>query len=64
MSKKFKKFSTGSDAIVNLVIDLMTFGVEAISSTITWMVLYSLHHPEVQERIHREIDEVKQFLCF
>ncbi len=58
---KWKNLSV-SETIVNLVIDLMTVGVESISSTLTWMILYTLHNPEVQERIHSEMNEVKQKL--
>ncbi|XP_036407749.1 steroid 17-alpha-hydroxylase/17,20 lyase [Megalops cyprinoides] len=32
-------------------------GVETTSTTLLWVLAFLLHHPEVQERIHRELDE-------
>lgn len=33
-------------------------GSETTSTTLAWAVRYLLHNPEVQDRLHREIDEV------
>ncbi|CAK6974741.1 steroid 17-alpha-hydroxylase/17%2C20 lyase [Scomber scombrus] len=32
-------------------------GVETTSTTLLWILAYLLHHPEVQERVQRELDE-------
>ena len=40
--------------------DLFTAGMETLSTSIQMTVLQMLHHPEVQERVHREIDEVSR----
>jgi len=40
------------------LIDLFMAGSETTSTSITWSIFYLLHHPEVQERLHRELDTV------
>ncbi|XP_061816473.2 cytochrome P450 17A2 [Nerophis lumbriciformis] len=32
-------------------------GVETTSTTLLWIIAYLLHHPEVQERVQKELDE-------
>uniref|UniRef100_A0A8C2ZYF1 Cytochrome P450, family 17, subfamily A, polypeptide 2 n=1 Tax=Cyclopterus lumpus TaxID=8103 RepID=A0A8C2ZYF1_CYCLU len=32
-------------------------GVETTSTTLLWILVYLLHHPEVQERVQKELDE-------
>ncbi|GFR71518.1 cytochrome P450 2U1 [Elysia marginata] len=38
------------------VMDLLGSGTETTSATIAWCVLYLLHHPRVQVKVHEEID--------
>ncbi|KAI8497864.1 hypothetical protein Bbelb_245160 [Branchiostoma belcheri] len=40
-----------------LIGDLFLAGTETTSSTLTWALLYMLRHPDVQDNVHREIDE-------
>ena len=32
-------------------------GAETTSSSLLWAILFLLHHPEVQRKVHAEIDE-------
>jgi len=40
------------------VSDLFGAGSETTSNTLTWAILYLITHPKVQEKLHREIDQV------
>ena len=42
----------------NNLIDLFIAGMETTSSSLLWTFFYLLHHPEVQKRVHQELDEV------
>ena len=48
----------GYYAMVNNFIDLFVAGMETTSSSIIWTFLYLLHHPDVKNRIHEELDKV------
>ena len=43
---------------MNVALDLWLAGMETTVTTLKWAFLYLLHHPEVQNRIHKELDEV------
>ena len=49
---------TGHYALFNNMIDLFIAGMETTSSALLWTILYMLHYPEIQARVHAEIDEV------
>ena len=36
----------------------MSVGSETTATTLSWAVLYMILYPQVQEKIHKEIDEV------
>ena len=38
--------------------DLFGAGTESTNTTLRWALLYLLHHPDVQLRVQREIDDV------
>lgn len=40
------------------IADLLTAGTETVTSTLLWFYLYMVHYPEIQEKIHEEIDQV------
>ena len=46
----------GEHSLVSSLVDLFAAGTETTSSTLLWGLLYLLHHPEVQDKIHQEVD--------
>ena len=38
--------------------DLFIAGAETTSTTVRWFMLYMITHPEIQKKIHNEIDSV------
>uniref|UniRef100_A0A914UYU2 Uncharacterized protein n=1 Tax=Plectus sambesii TaxID=2011161 RepID=A0A914UYU2_9BILA len=42
----------------NVAFDLWGAGLETTLTTLRWSILYMIHHPEVQEKIHQELDRV------
>ena len=49
-------------AIMGSVNDLFLAGMETTSSSLVWMSLFMIHHPEVQEKVYQEIKQVKKTL--
>ncbi len=50
----------GIATIVNSMIDLFMAGMETTSSSLVFSFLHLLHHSDVQQKVHQEIDSV----CF
>ena len=50
----------GYYALFNDLIDLFIAGMETTASSLMWTLLFFLHHPEVQEKVQRELDEVRR----
>ena len=50
--------NSGYYALFNNLIDLFIAGMETTSSSLLWTFFYLLHHPQVQKRVHQELDEV------
>jgi cytochrome P450 len=42
------------------MIDLFLAGMETTASSLMWTFLYMIHHPDIQKRVHQELDEVKK----
>ena len=53
----------GKAAIVNSMVDLFLAGMETTTTSLMIVTLHLLHHPEVQMKVHEEIDSVR-FLVF
>jgi hypothetical protein len=49
----------GEITIANTLVDLFIAGIETTSSSLVVFILQILHHPDVQERMQMEIDEVR-----
>ncbi|XP_034533033.1 steroid 17-alpha-hydroxylase/17,20 lyase [Notolabrus celidotus] len=45
------------DHVVMIAAEAFGAGVETTSTTLLWILAYLLHHPEVQERVQKELDE-------
>ena len=48
----------GHYALFNDMIDLFIAGMETTSSSLMWTFLYLIHHPDVQQKVHEELDRV------
>ena len=44
--------------MINNFIDLFLAGMETTSTSLLWTFLYLLHHPDIKEKIHQELDAV------
>ncbi|NXP53195.1 CP2J2 protein, partial [Heliornis fulica] len=44
------------DNMVQTVVDLLLGGTETTSTTLLWALLYMIQHPEIQEKVQREIE--------
>ena len=51
----------GKATIVNSIIDLFFTGMETTTTLLMNIILHLLHHMDVQEKVHREIDQVGIF---
>ena len=51
----------GLSTIKNSMLDLFMAGMETTSSSLMHIFLQILHHPEVQDKVHHELDRVKSF---
>ena len=41
-----------------VLLDLFLAGIETTTTSLLWAIHFLLHHPEVQDRIYKEINEV------
>lgn len=44
--------------LLQVVVDLFTAGTESSATTLQWAILLMLAYPDIQEKIHKELDEV------
>uniref|UniRef100_A0A3Q3QD15 Cytochrome P450, family 17, subfamily A, polypeptide 2 n=1 Tax=Monopterus albus TaxID=43700 RepID=A0A3Q3QD15_MONAL len=45
------------DHVLMTAAEAFSAGVETTSSTLLWILAYLLHHPEIQDRVQKELDE-------
>ncbi|CAJ0943297.1 unnamed protein product [Ranitomeya imitator] len=57
-AKGDKDSSFNEKSLVVTTIDLFTAGIETTTTTLRWALLFIILYPEVQQKIHKEIDEV------
>ena len=48
----------GLQSLEIVLVDLFIGGSETTSTSINWTILFLLHNPHVQDKIHKELDEV------
>ena len=46
------------DAILMIMSDIFNGGIESLTTTLRWAVVYFVHWPEVQQRVQEELDSV------
>jgi len=54
----------GRDGMINFsntLVDFFQAGSDTTSSTLTWAVLFMIMYPDIQERVHKELDDVFGF---
>uniref|UniRef100_A0ACB8FP23 Uncharacterized protein n=1 Tax=Sphaerodactylus townsendi TaxID=933632 RepID=A0ACB8FP23_9SAUR len=56
--KENPESSFNEQNLIKVIFDLFGAGTETTSSTLLWGILEMVLHPEVQERVHEEIEEV------
>lgn len=48
----------GKATVINSMVDLFLAGMETTTTSLVIVALHLLHHPEVQKKVHEEIDSV------
>ncbi len=48
----------GTESLLAAMQELCFAGMDTTSQSVTWLMLYLLHHPDVKKRVQAEIDEV------
>ncbi|KAK0046555.1 cytochrome P450 2B4 [Biomphalaria pfeifferi] len=62
VKEKNRKLKSGEQTflhdqdLIKIIVEMFGAGMETTSSTILWCILYTLHHPRVQDKIHQELD--------
>ena len=49
---------TSEEQLLINMVDLFTAGSETTSTTLTWTLINLIHNPEIQKKVHDEIDHV------
>ena len=56
--ENYRKQSFTIQRMKNTTFDLLIAGSDSTATTMTWIMLYLLHNPELEARLHAEIDDV------
>jgi cytochrome P450 len=48
----------GRAALFNIFLELFLAGMGTTSASLVWTFLYMIHHPEIQRKVHMELDQV------
>lgn len=54
----FDKDKFGLVGLVSVLLDLFVAGIETSAASLNWTFLYLLHHPDIQDKLYKEISEV------
>ena len=54
---KLKDPEFNEDALLVTAMDLFGAGSETTATTLSWALLYMILYPEIQKKVHDEIDE-------
>ena len=52
----------GYSFLINDLIDLFVAGMETTSTSLLWVFLFMLHHPDVKRKVHDELDRVSSLI--
>ena len=55
---KLKDPEFNEDALLVTAMDLFGAGSETTATTLSWALLYMILYPEIQKKVHDEIDEI------
>lgn len=50
--------SVTDDNLISMIMDVFSAGVDAVSASLCWALVYLTSHPHVQTKLHRELDDV------
>ncbi|XP_015265202.1 PREDICTED: cytochrome P450 2J5-like [Gekko japonicus] len=57
-SKNDPKSTYNEDNLTQCIFDLFIAGTETTSLTLRWALLFMANHPDIQEKVHKEIEDV------
>ena len=57
-TESFLYMEQGLRSLICCLHDLFIAGSETTSTTLLWSIVFLMRHPEIQERIHTELDGV------
>ena len=46
------------DWLLHIVLDMFLAGTDTVTLTIQWILLFMIKYPDVQKKVHQEIDDI------